>query len=97
MEIKTVLFDVDGLIFDNKGLYKVSWQNEAREQGFELDDDIYQAFIEGQHAEYERWVAARAGERLDLESAAESQNRDYYSRQAKGGGGQFGFDPLLGY
>lgn len=84
MEIKAVLFDVDGLIFDTKGFYKVSWQNEAREEGFELEDDFYQAFIEGQHAEYERWIAARRGERLDLDLAG-------------GEASHHRLDPLLGY
>ena len=85
MEIKAVLFDMDGLIFDTEGLYKISWQHAAREQGFELDDDFYQSFIGVQDVECERRVAARFGEGLDLDRFREVRNRDFHSRRAEGG------------
>ena len=97
MEIKAVLFDMDGLIFDTEGLYKISWQHAAREQGFELDDDFYQSFIGVQDAECERRVAARFGDELDLERFKNVRNRDFHSRRANGVAYKHGFDLLFGH
>lgn len=97
MEIKAVLFDMDGLIFDTEGLYKISWQHAASEQGLELDDDFYQTFIGVQDAECERRVVDRFGGELDLERFKAVRNRDIYARCASGVAYKHGFDLLFGH
>jgi len=66
MNIKAVLFDMDGLIFDTEGLYKKSWQHAVSEQGLELTDKYYQKFIGVQDAECERLLDMKFGEQLDM-------------------------------
>lgn len=65
--IKALLFDMDGLIFDTEGLYKIAWQKAASEQGIDLSDDLYQNFIGVQDPACEQLLAEWFGERFDLE------------------------------
>lgn len=96
MEIQAVLFDMDGLIFDTEGLYKVSWQLAASEQGLVLDDDFYRTFIGVQDAECERRVVAKFGDKLDLERFKRVRNSDFHARRAQGVAYKPGFDVLFG-
>ncbi|WP_026959370.1 HAD family hydrolase [Aliagarivorans taiwanensis] len=66
MPISTVLFDMDGLIFDTEGRYKLCWQAAASEQGFTLDDAFYQGFIGVQDAQCEQMLLSHFGSRFDL-------------------------------
>ncbi|WP_028865953.1 HAD family hydrolase [Psychromonas aquimarina] len=66
MDIKAVLFDMDGLIFDTEGLYKKSWQHAVSEQGLELTDEYYKKFIGVQDAECERLLQMKFAEQLDM-------------------------------
>lgn len=95
MDIKAVLFDMDGLIFDTEGLYKVSWQHAATEQGFVLDDEFYRAFIGVQDAECERRVTDRFGDKLDLERFKQVRDTDFHVRRDKGVDYKPGFDLLF--
>ena len=61
-EVKAVLFDMDGLIFDTEGLYKACWQYAAEEQGLVITDADYQSFIGVQDVECERRVAKMFGD-----------------------------------
>ncbi len=45
MTIKAVVFDMDGLLLDTEGLYKLAWQQAASDLGFELDDDAYATLV----------------------------------------------------
>ncbi|MDF2155738.1 HAD family phosphatase [Vibrio sp. CAU 1672] len=67
MNIKAVLFDMDGLIFDTEGLYKKSWQRAVSEQGLALTDEYYQNFIGVQDANCERLLELEFGDQLNME------------------------------
>ena len=45
MTIKAVVFDMDGLLLDTEGLYKLAWQQAASDLGFDLDDDAYTTLV----------------------------------------------------
>ncbi len=66
MEIKAILFDMDGLIFDTEGLYKKSWQEAVSEQGLTLSDQFYQYFIGVQDAQCEELLQQRFSGQLDM-------------------------------
>ena len=66
INIKAILFDMDGLIFDTEGLYKKSWQHAVSEQGLDLTNKYYQKFIGVQDAACERLLEIKFGEELDM-------------------------------
>lgn len=64
--ISTLLFDMDGLIFDTEKIYKSGWQYAAKELGFELTDDFYQRFIGVQDQDCETMLCDKLGPSFDL-------------------------------
>ena len=44
-DIKAILLDMDGTLFDTELLYKASWQTTASWFGFELGDEAYMSFV----------------------------------------------------
>ncbi|MCQ1058686.1 HAD family hydrolase [Photobacterium sp. DNB23_23_1] len=83
-EVKAVLFDMDGLIFDTEGLYKTCWQYAAEEQGLDLTDEDYQCFIGVQDVECERRITVKFGEALDLERFCQVRDAMFHAEQDKG-------------
>lgn len=64
--ISTLLFDMDGLIFDTEWVYKSSWQYAAKQLGFDLNDDFYQGFIGVQDPQCEQMLCDKFGPSFDL-------------------------------
>lgn len=79
--IKALLFDMDGLIFDTEGLYKIAWQKAATEQGIDLSDELYQNFVGVQDPACEQLLLSWFGDRFDL--ARYQRVRDQYLRELK--------------
>ncbi|WP_372882716.1 HAD family hydrolase [Psychromonas sp.] len=67
MDIKAILFDMDGLIFDTEGLYKKIWQGAVSEQGLTLSDQFYQYFIGVQDAQCEQLLQENLGKQFDMQ------------------------------
>jgi HAD superfamily hydrolase (TIGR01509 family) len=44
-EIKAVVCDMDGLLFDTETIYRKVWQQACAECGHELPDDLYATFV----------------------------------------------------
>ncbi|MGR5063744.1 HAD family hydrolase [Photobacterium sp. DNB22_13_2] len=94
-EVKAVLFDMDGLIFDTEGLYKACWQYAAEEQGLGLTDEDYQSFIGVQDVECERRIVVKFGEALDLERFCQVRDAMFHVEQDKGIPFKPGFSELF--
>ena len=43
--VDTVIFDMDGLIFDTKSIYKKVWQESAKDLGFIIDNDFWATLV----------------------------------------------------
>jgi len=95
LNIKAVLFDMDGLIFDTEGLYKKSWQHAAREQGLELSDAFYQNFIGVQDAECERLLLMQFSKKLNMVRFRRVRDRMLSVEREKGTAYKIGFDALF--
>ena len=39
--MKSLIFDMDGVILDSEPIYRVAWQQAASQFGYELDDELY--------------------------------------------------------
>ncbi|PSU35602.1 HAD family hydrolase [Photobacterium lutimaris] len=96
-EVKAVLFDMDGLIFDTEGLYKACWQYAAEEQGLVLTDEDYQSFIGVQDVECERRITVKFGEALDLERFCQVRDNMFNAEQGKGIPFKPGFSKLFAH
>ncbi|MDV5168080.1 HAD family phosphatase [Photobacterium rosenbergii] len=96
-EVKAVLFDMDGLIFDTEGLYKACWQYAAQEQGLVLTDADYQSFIGVQDVECERRVAAMFGDNIDLARFCQVRDAMFKAEQDKGIPYKAGFSELFSH
>ncbi|MGF1735111.1 HAD family hydrolase [Photobacterium satsumensis] len=94
-EVKAVLFDMDGLIFDTEGLYKACWQYAAGEQGLELTDNDYLSFIGVQDVECERRIVVKFGDALDLERFCKVRDAMFNAEQDKGIPFKPGFSDLF--
>jgi HAD superfamily hydrolase (TIGR01509 family) len=44
-EIRAVLFDMDGLMFDTESIYALTWNEAAKEFGYEISDDVYRKCV----------------------------------------------------
>ncbi|PSW20767.1 HAD family phosphatase [Photobacterium sanctipauli] len=97
MNIKAVLFDMDGLIFDTEGLYKTCWQYAADEQELLLSDDDYQSFIGVQDAECERRLVNQFGEMLDLARFRQVRDAMVVAEREKGVAYKPGFDVIFAF
>ena len=95
MNIKAVLFDMDGLIFDTEALYKKSWQNAINEQGLELTGEYYQKFIGVQDAECERLLEMKFAEQLDMASFRQVRDMMLEAEREKGIDYKIGFEELF--
>ncbi|MGF1683248.1 HAD family phosphatase [Photobacterium makurazakiensis] len=95
MDIKAVLFDMDGLIFDTEGLYKLSWQYAANEQDLVLTNADYQSFIGVQDAECERRIVSKFGDALDIERFIQVRDAMFKAEQENGIAYKAGFDMLF--
>ncbi|MDG3085751.1 HAD family phosphatase [Vibrio hannami] len=93
--IKALLFDMDGLIFDTEGLYKIAWQKAAKDQDIELTDDLYRNFIGVQDPACEQLLIDWFSEQLDIERYRTV--RDSYLAELKSGQPEYkaGFKPLF--
>jgi len=95
VNIKAVLFDMDGLIFDTEGLYKKSWQHAAREQGLELSDAFYQNFIGVQDAQCESLLEMQFAEKLNMDRFRQVRDMMLSAEREKGIAYKIGFDTLF--
>ncbi|MFA0439008.1 haloacid dehalogenase [Vibrio sp. 10N.286.49.C2] len=82
--IRALLFDMDGLIFDTEVLYKVSWQHAARQQGLELNDDLYRTFIGVQDSECERILSEHFRHLLDLRAFRTVRDQHFHRARSQG-------------
>lgn len=57
----SVIFDMDGLIFDTEPLYRIAWQRAAAQLGYDLTDAIYLRLIGLGRAGSERVLSAEFG------------------------------------
>ncbi len=93
--LTTILFDMDGLIFDTEALAKASWQYAAKQMGRELNDDFYTQFIGMKDVECQKLLCELYGASFDLQEYI--QIRDEHHQQAKAQGVDFkeGFHELF--
>ena len=97
MNIKAVLFDMDGLIFDTEGLYKKSWQYAVSEQGLVLTDEYYQSFIGVRDAECESLLEVKFAEQFDMERFRQVRDDMLTAERAKGIAYKDGFETLFSW
>ncbi|WP_019614202.1 HAD family hydrolase [Psychromonas ossibalaenae] len=95
MNIKAVLFDMDGLIFDTEGLYKKSWQHAVSEQGLQLSDEYYKKFIGVQDAGCERLLQMKFAQQLDMPRFRLARDRMLEAEMDKGIAYKNGFKELF--
>ena len=97
MNIKAVLFDMDGLIFDTEGLYKKSWQYAVSEQGLQLTDEYYQNFIGVQDAECESLLEVKFAEQFDMGRFRQVRDTMLAAEREKGIAYKDGFEELFSW
>ncbi len=64
--IRTVIFDMDGLMLDTEAIYRLVWQQAARMQGFALTDEQYLQFLGRTTHDAELDMARLHGPSFDL-------------------------------
>jgi HAD superfamily hydrolase (TIGR01509 family) len=93
--ITTLLFDMDGLIFDTESVYKLSWQHAANNQGFDLTDDLYQHFYGVQDSQCELMVQESFGATLNLQQFKNERDVHFHQSRANGIALKPGFEALF--
>ncbi|MFC1234014.1 HAD family hydrolase [Vibrio sp. F74] len=95
MNIKAVLFDMDGLIFDTECLYKTSWQEAAKDQGLEISDEFYEHFIGVQDPECEELLTHKFSHSLDLTRYRHIRDQHIHKAKKQGIRYKTGFHTLF--
>ncbi len=93
--ITTLLFDMDGLIFDTESVYKLSWQHAANNQGLVLSDDFYQHFLGVQDGQCESMMQERFGSALNLEQFKKERDTHFHQSRENGIAYKLGFEQLF--
>lgn len=64
--MKAVIFDMDGLMLDTEPLYKIAWQQAARECGYEISEELYAQLIGRTRVEGEEILLRSLGSAFPL-------------------------------
>ena len=67
MEVKAVVFDMDGLMLDTEPLYKESWQNAASKLGHEIDNELFFSLLGKNNKDSERVLIESLGQDFPIE------------------------------
>jgi HAD superfamily hydrolase (TIGR01509 family) len=64
MQIRAVIFDMDGLMLDTEPAYRKAWQQAASECGFTLSEEAYGCLIGQRREEGEEWLEGHFGSKF---------------------------------
>jgi beta-phosphoglucomutase len=86
MELKAVLFDLDGVVTDTAGLHAAAWKRMALEIGWSFDEDLLDALRGVPRLEALALVAERNGLALSTEEGARlaARKNGYYVESLSG-------------
>ena len=65
MQVKAVIFDLDGLMLETEELAREIWLSQAREKSLPLNDTVYHSLIGRSYPDIERMVAEAFAGRAD--------------------------------
>ena len=71
MTVAAIILDMDGLMVDTEPLYKIAWQQAAREVGFDLDDRRYAMIVGRTMAGCERVLVEEFGPAFPVDRVRE--------------------------
>jgi HAD superfamily hydrolase (TIGR01509 family) len=67
VEVKAVVFDMDGLMLDTEPLYKVSWQNAANRLGYHISNELFFTLLGKNNSDSERIVLEALGQDFPID------------------------------
>lgn len=95
--IKAVLFDMDGLIFDNEAIYKSAWQSASKNLGYIIDDTLWCSFIGVQNEECEDKLILKFSDSFPIIEFRKMWKEDYKKKTASGLEYKYGFRELINF
>lgn len=97
-EVKAIIFDMDGLIFDNGLFYKAAYQQAAQEMGYYISDEMYKQFLGQTHRACEALLKKAFGHTFFIETFAQLLEQKYQRMLLQEGiSFREGFEALFAY
>ena len=73
-ELRAVIFDMDGLIFDSERIAQFAWEDAARESGYDLSNDIFRVMVGRMVLDVADEIYKALGEDFPLEVVYQRKN-----------------------
>jgi HAD superfamily hydrolase (TIGR01509 family) len=84
-EIRAVLFDMDGLMFDTEAIYARTWNAAAKEFGYKLTDDLYRQCVGKKISDCELILVRTFGKTFPLKAFMKRAWEVWYDTMQKNG------------